>query len=189
MDDKSLLKSVFTQKAKDYSFAVLFFLVFSVFIIFAISPSLRTAFSLKKEEQDLNKVDTLYEQKIMNIAEIQNQVEENRDDLPLLNQAMSQYPEVNKMFDDVKTIADKNSFVITKANIAEINLRQVTKKVDKVRLNIEGKAGFDSLNGFMNDLFSQRRLKTINSLTINQDKDSTDSGKLRIVLIIDGFYL
>jgi len=189
MNDKSLLKSVFSQKAKDYSFVILFFLVFSVFMIFAIGPSLRTAFSLKKEEQDLSKVDSVYEQKIINIEEIQNQIEKNRDSLPLLNQAISQYPEVNKMVDDVKTIADKNSFIITKANIADINLRQTTKKIDKVRLKIEGKTAFENLTAFINDLFAQRRLKTINNLVISQDKDSTNSGQLSIVLTIDGFYL
>jgi len=189
MDNKSLLKSIFTKKTKDYSFAILFFFVFSVFIIFAISPSLRTAFSLKKEEKDLIKIDNLYEQKIVNIADIQNQIEENRDEIPLLNQAISQYPEVNKMFNDVKTIADKNSFIIEKANISEINLKQITKKVNKVRLNIEGKAGFENLVGFVNDLFSQRRLKMINNLTLSKDKDSTDSSKLKVVLIIDGYYL
>lgn len=183
------LKSIFNQKTQDYTFVILFFLIFSIFIFFAINPSLKTAFSLKKEEADLTKVDTLYEQKIMNITDIQNQIEENRDNLPLLNQAVSQYPEVNKMFDDVKTIADKNSFTITKANISEVNLKQTTKKIEKLTLNIEGKTGFDNLLGFMNDLFAQRRLKMIDDLTINKDKDSTNSGQLNVVLTIDGYYL
>ncbi len=187
--EKNPLKTIFNQKTQDFSFAILFFVVFSVFIIFAISPSLRTAFSLKKEESDLTKVDNLYEAKIMNIAEIQNQVEENRDDLPFLNQAISRNPEVNKMFDDVKTIADKNSFTITKANIADVNLRQTTKKIDKLRLNIEGKTNFENLLTFMNDLFSQRRLKMVNNLSISQDKDSTSSSQLNVVLTVDGYYL
>lgn len=187
--EKNPLKSIFNQKTQDYTFAILFFIVFSVFIIFAISPSLKTAFGLKKEESDLTKVDTLYEEKIINITEIQSQVEENRDSLPLLNQAISQNPEVNKMFDDVKTIADKNSFTITKANIAEVNLRQTTKKIDKLSLNIEGKTSFDNFLGFMSDLFIQRRLKMVNNLSISQDKDSTSSSQLNVVLTIDGFYL
>lgn len=189
MDKKILLKSIFTEKVKDYTFAILFFLVFSIFIIFAINPSLKTAFSLKKQEKDLTKVDSIYEQKIINIADIQNQVEENRDDLPLFNQAISQYPEVNKMIDDVKTIADKNSFFIAKANISDINLKQTTKQLDKVRLNIEGKTTFNNLISFIDDLFDQRRLKIISNLKISKDKDSTDSGQLKVFLVIDGFYL
>ncbi len=189
MEKTAVSKSIFTKKTQDYTFVVLFLCVFSVFIVFAISPSLRTAFSLKKEEADLKQVDTVYEQKIMSIASIQNQIEESRDKLSLFNQAVSQYPEVNKMVDDVKTIADKNQFVIKKANIADVNLIQSKKQLDHVRLIIEGKTGFENLLGFMDDLFQQRRLKIINNLSINQDREATNSGLLQVILTIDGFYL
>ena len=189
MEKTAVTKSIFTKKTQDYTFVVLFLLVFSVFIIFAISPSLKTAFSLKKEETDLKKVDSVYEQKIMNIAAIQNQIEESREKLPLLNQAVSQYPEVNKMVDDVKTIADKNQFVIKKANIADVNLTQSKKQIDRVRLIVEGKTNFGNLLSFFNDLFEQRRLKTITNLSISQDREATNSGQLQVILTIDGFYL
>ena len=50
--------------------------------------------------------------KISNITLIQSQVEEYRDDIFLLNEAVSQFPEVNKMVEDVKKVADKNNFNI-----------------------------------------------------------------------------
>ncbi|MCL4363943.1 type 4a pilus biogenesis protein PilO [Patescibacteria group bacterium] len=189
MDRQTFLKSIFTKKTTDYSFAIIFFFVFSIFIVFAIAPSLTTAFSLKKQEADLEIVDTAYEQKITNITAIQGQIEDSRDSIPLLNQAVSQYPEVNKMVDDVKTIADKNSFAITKANISDVNLRQTQKQIESVELNIEGKTTFTNLQAFMKDLFNQRRLKTINNLVVTQDKQSTNSGQLQVVLTIDGYYL
>ncbi|KKQ23588.1 MAG: hypothetical protein US40_C0002G0131 [Candidatus Roizmanbacteria bacterium GW2011_GWC2_37_13] len=185
----NISKSVFSKKTRDYTFIVLFLLIFSVFIIFAINPSLKTAFSLKKEEKDLVKVDTLYEKKIMDISSIQSQIEENRDSLFLINEAISEYPEVNKMVDDVKTIADKNSLMIRKANIDEVSLSQSKKKLDKVRLIIEGKTNFDNLMKFTDDLFKQRRLKTINNLIINLDKEATASGQLQVIIAIDGYYL
>ncbi len=189
MDKQAVTKSIFTKKSQDYTFVVLFLLVFSVFIFFAIGPSLRTAFSLKKEEADLKVVDTVYEQKIMNISSIQDQIEQSREKLPLFNQAISQYPEVNKMVDDVKTIADKNQFTIKKANIADVNLIQSKKQIDRVRLIIEGKTGFDNLIGFINDLFQQRRLKAITNLSISPDREATTSGQLEVILTIDGYYL
>ena len=130
----NISKSVFSKKTRDYTFIVLFLLIFSVFIIFAINPSLKTAFSLKKEEKDLVKVDTLYEKKIMDISSIQSQIEENRDSLFLINEAISEYPEVNKMVDDVKTIADKNSLMIRKANIDEVSLSQSKKKLEAYKI-------------------------------------------------------
>jgi len=187
--EKDLLKSVFNKKVQDYTFAILFLIIFSIFIFFAISPSLKTAFSLKKEEIDLKNIDNLYEKKIVNISEIQSQIEETRDKLPLLDQAVSSYPEVNKMVDDVKILADKNQFFIQKANIGDVNLLQTKKEIGNVKLIVEGKTNFENLKNFINQLFEQRRLKTVDSLLITQDKESTQSGLLKVTLVINGFYL
>jgi Tfp pilus assembly protein PilO len=189
MKTADITKAIFSKKTQDYTFVVLFLLIFSVFIFFAINPSLKTAFSLKKEEKDLTKIDALYEQKIMNIASIQSQIEENREDIPLFNQAISEFPEVNKMVNDIKSAADKNSFVIKKANIADVNLAQNKKALEKIRMIVEGKTNFDNLMSLIQDLFLQRRLKSVSNLVINQDQDATGSGELEVILTIDGFYL
>lgn len=189
--DKLNLKEIFTKKVRDYTFAVLFLLIFSGFIAFAIRPSITTAFSLKKEETDLDKIDKMYEEKIMDIASIQSQIEANREDLVLIDEAVSQFPEVNKMVEDVKTLADKNNFSIKKANIAEVDLSVTKKSLAKISLIIEGKTDFDSFMVFMDDLHSQRRLKNVSKMTINRDLEntSTGSGTLRVVMTIDGYYL
>ncbi|MCS6956494.1 MAG: type 4a pilus biogenesis protein PilO [Patescibacteria group bacterium] len=186
---KKDIKNIFNKKYQDYTYAVLFFMVFSIFIFFAISPSLKTAFSLKKEREDLEKIDKLYESKIVNISEMQNKLEENRDKLNLIDKAVSQYPQVNKMVDDVKKTADKNNFFIQKANIADINLFQSKKELGRISLIIEGKTDYENLMNFIREIFDQKRLKTIENLTINQDKESTNSGRLQISLIINGYYL
>jgi len=54
---------------------------------------------------------------------------------------------------------------------------------------MEVTANFDNLRQFMTDLFLQRRLKVINNLVINRDRESTSSADLKIALTIDGFYL
>ena len=180
---------IFTKKTRDYTFVVLFLIIFSIFILAAIKPSLTTAASLKKEEEDLLKIDNLYESKISNITLIQSQVEENRDDIYLLDQAVSQYPEVNKMVDDVKKIAENDKFDITKASIADVNLYQVNKTLQKISLVIEGKTDFDSLMLFVDDLFLQRRLKTIPAMEITKDNQASEGAKLRVVLTVEGFYL
>ena len=41
----------------------------------------------------------------------------------------------------------------------------------------------------MADIFDQRRLKLIDELIISRDKDSSDSGGLKVNLTIDGYYL
>lgn len=186
---KDIIKKFFNKKVEDYTYVILFLLTFLIFIFFAIRPSLKTAFSLLKEKKDLEVVDKSYEAKIMNIYNMQNGLEENRDKLYLIDQAISINPQVNKMVDDIKKVADKNNFFIQKANIDDINLSQTKKELGKIKLIIEGKTDFDDLNQFIDDILKQKRLKTIESLIINKDKETTESGQLQITLIINSYYL
>src|SRR3990167_863968 len=64
--DEAILEQKKFSEMVDYFFVIFFLLIFSVFIIFAIKPSLITAYSLKKEEIDLTKIDKVYEEKISN---------------------------------------------------------------------------------------------------------------------------
>ena len=189
MDLKKISKSIFEKKTADYLFIIFFLLIFSIFIVFAIKPSLTTAYSLKKEETDLAKIDRVYEEKIRSITSIQSQIEENRDNLPLLNQAISEQPEVNKIIEDIKKIADKNSIFIDKANIVDINFSQTNKEKQNVKLKMEVTANFSDFRSFMKEIIAQRRLKLIEDIAMSKDKETTDSGNLKVNLTINGFYL
>ncbi|GIW64965.1 MAG: hypothetical protein KatS3mg092_0898 [Patescibacteria group bacterium] len=93
------------------------------------------------------------------------------------------------MVDDIKIIADENNFQIQKANITDVDLSILKKNSGIITLIIEGKTTFDNLNNLIHDLFNQRRLKTIENLVINQDKESTQSSFLNVTLKINGYYL
>ena len=189
MQKNKISNIIFTKKTRDYSFVILFLIVFSIFILAAIKPSLTTAVSLKKEDADLKMIDNLYESKISNITLIQSQMEDSREDLYLLDEAVSRVPEVNKMVEDVKNAADKNNFNIKKATISDVNLYPSKKTLDKVSLVIEGKTDFNSLILFVNDLFLQRKLKTIPKMTITKDTEASNGAELNVVLTIEGYYL
>lgn len=185
---------IFVKKTTDYTFTVVFLLIFSVFIVFAIRPSLTTAFSLKKEEIDLTKVDKLYEDQIINIAMIQSLIEENRNNLPLLYQAVSTSPQVNKMVDDIQQAADKSKFVIKKANIGEVNLAQPNKKaIQSMKVTVEGEGTFDNFTSFTSEIFNQRRLKTVQKAIVSRgvgdDKMASQSAILKFKLDVEGYYL
>lgn len=189
MNLNAISKAIFEKKTTDYLYVILFLLIFSIFIVFAIKPSLTTAYSLKKEEVDLTKIDMVYEEKISNITSIQSQIEENRDNLPLLNQALSEQPEVNKIIEDVKNTADKNSITINKASIVDINFSKTNKEKQNVKLKMEVTTSFDNLKQFITEILAQRRLKLIDELIVSKDKDSSGSGNLKVNFIINGYYL
>ncbi len=189
MNLRNISKSIFVKNSSEYISIIFFLLVFSVFIIFAIKPSLTTVFSLRKEESDLKKIDKIYEEKIINIISIQTQTEQNRDNLPLLIQSIPEHPEVNKIIEDVKKSADKNSMTINKASIVDINLSSTNQELQDVKLIMEVGVSFDNFKKFITDIFSQRRLKIVDNVIINRDKESSSSSDLKIILTIDGFYL
>lgn len=189
MDLNKISKSIFVKNNSNYIFVIFFLLIFSVFIIFAIKPSLTTAFSLRKEESDLVKIDKSYEEEINNIISIQTQTEANRDNLSLFSQSIPEHPEVNKIVEDIKKIADKNSVSINKASIVDINLSSTNQELQDVKLIMEVGVSFDNLKQFVTDLFSQRRLKIVDNIVINRDKEASSSGDLKVVLTINGFYL
>ncbi len=190
----SITKKIFTKKATDYTFTILFFFIFSLFIFFAIKPSLTTAVSLKREESDLKTIDSKYENNIMNITSVQSLMEEHREQLPLLTDAISDHPQVNKMIDDIKKASDQTAFVIKKAGIGEVNLLDTkNKKLQALLLTIEGSSDFNSLMKFIQSLSNQRRLKTIEKMVItnsgNLEGQASSSGQLRVVMDIEAYYL
>ena len=189
MDLSNITKSIFVKKNSDSIFIIFFLIVFSIFIFFAIRPSLATAFSLNKEEADLKEINKVYEEKVNSITLIQTQIEENRNDLPLISQSISDHPEVNKVIEDIKKIADKNSLTISKATITDINLSSTNQELQNIKLKMEVGVSFDNLKLFLTDLFTQRRLKIVDDVVINRDTESSGSGDLKVVLTIDGFYL
>lgn len=188
-----ITKKIFTKKAQDYTFTILFFLIFSLFILFAIRPSLTTAAGLKKEEVDLKAIDAQYENNITNIASVQSLMEQHREELPLLTDAIADHPQVNKMIDDIKKASDQTTFGLRKASIGEVNLLDTkVQDLQTLHLTIEGTSDFDTLMKFIQALFHQRRLKTVQRLIISRDQQqdqATASGQLKVIMEVEAYYL
>lgn len=75
---RQVLEKLKSKKAKDYTHITIFFLVFSIFIVFAIRPSLVTAFSLRQQREDLERLDTQYENVVSNIVANQSTLEDRK---------------------------------------------------------------------------------------------------------------
>jgi Tfp pilus assembly protein PilO len=186
-----IIEKIFSEKTRDYTFAILFFLIFSVFIFFAIRPSLTTAFSLQKEEKDLRGVNDVYEKRIIDVARIQSQLEENRDKLYLIDSAIPEAPQVSKIIDDLNKIDQNGSFFIKKASIGEVNLSKNAGKegLKTIRITIESESDFKDALTFINETLSQRRLKTIQRILFQRIGEGSDSAKLKIGFDIEGYHL
>lgn len=196
--DKSSIVSGFrkqfsSKKTQEYTYLTFFFIMFSVFLIFAIRPSLTTAINLQQQEKDLTIVDNKYEELITSIVDNQASLERVRDQLPLLNQALPRSPEITKVVQDIEAAGSSSSLSFQNISIGETNLVQTdTNSVKPLVVNVQATGDFPSLIQFIQDLSSQRRLKTIKQLAITNGASTgvaTGSGQLQFTMQIEGYYL
>lgn len=187
---KHIIVSLKASKTQDYTFTTMFFIIFSIFIFFAIKPALSTALSLNKQEIDLKAIDGKYEQLIGQIVQIQTALEEVRDKLYLIDEALPPQPYMNVMMSDVQKAATENNVSIRKIDMHRVNLVETDNNIFRsMVVNVELGSTFDEYVKFEKDLIQQRRLKKIKSVTINREEIGSGSATLNIKAEIEGYYL
>ena len=192
MEKKQILKKLLSQKNKDYTYAIAFFLIFSFFILFIIRPNLVSVFEANNKIEELHTLDTFYNTQIDKIIELQTTLEENRDNMLLLNQAIANKPEVNKILSDVDISSQEGGLVTSGITVSDINLKEKEDgdKLKSFTLNMNFNGDFQNSVSFIKKIFDQRRLKTISNLGISRDeKESSESSKLQITMMILGYFL
>lgn len=209
MNREELLAKVLNKRVKDYSFPIVFFFIFSIFIFFAIRPNLVTAFSLQKELDELMIQDEEYEQVILNIVNYQTVIEKTRDDIPLMKEAIPDSPEIFSMVKDIRNGASESGIIITDLDISDVTLKEgVTtsvpgtapppKKVTasdtednkKYTVNFQVDSNFNEVKGFIARLMNQRRMKIIEHLDIvTAGQQGSQSATFNVSFVVDGYYL
>jgi hypothetical protein len=200
-----------SKKVKDYSLVIVFFLVFSIFLWFAIRPNLITAFSLQQELEELREKDTHYEEVILSIVEFQSKLESNRDSLYLLDEALPEQPRVYKMVTDIRAAAEEANIDMTRLELRQVDLlgAEESESSDRERrrgtehelekkeylLTLNSSSSQEEIDQFVEVLTRQRRLKLLSQVVYsperrgNQETESTESATLRVQFEIRGLYL
>jgi len=191
MDKNSFIKRLLNSKLKDYSYTVAFFLIFSFFVYFVIRPNLLAIFKSLNKIEELNKMNSFYDLQVKKIIDLQTNLELIRDDYAYINGAMPVYPQINKVFSDLKETTEKDNLLIENLNFDNINLKdnKTAKSAKLLKINLGLIGGFENLRFFINDINSQLRLKSITDLSIIKEKGATESSQLKMELVVDSFYL
>ncbi len=192
MNKNDLLENLRNQKVKEYGFTISFFLIFSFFVVFAIRPNLTSVISLNEQLTQLRGLDVQYENSITKIITLQSLIEQNRENFYLLDESLPSTPQVNKVIDDIKKNASESGLVIDKIVVDEVSLKGDTgkKKMRSFSVDLETTSEFENIKKFVSNLFLQRRLKSIQDLTLERDVAvSSGSAPLKIKLEIGGYYL
>ena len=192
MDKEKLLQLLSNKEVRKYGFDITFFVMFSFFLIFAIRPNLITAFSLQKELQDLKIQNKESEAVILQVVNYQSTLEEYRDKIPLLDQAVPSTPTVAQVVDEIRKSASDSGILLHAVSVESIDLKgeqesevktQQSDAIDSFTVSVNGSASINGANVFLDKLMNQRRLKKIDSVTLTQE----ENGSTSIVIII--YYL
>lgn len=191
MNKPDIIEHVFEKRIQNYTFGIVFFLIFSFFVIFAIRPNLLALVTLQEQLTQLRSIEKKYEDAITQIISLQTLVEQNRDNFYLLDESLPNLPKVNKIIDDIKKNASESGITVAKIDVSNISLKEnkTLNQTKTFEVNIEGDADFAQAKQFIDTLIKQRRLKTIKNLGIIKEGVSSESATLTIQLEIDGYYL
>lgn len=187
MDKKKLIALLGERKVQDYSFNVLFFLIFSFFLVFAIRPNIITVFTLQQQYQDLRLKNKESEAVIMQIVNYQSLLESYRDKLSLLDEAIPSTPGIAKAVEDVRVTASDSGMIISDLSVEEIVFhdQKGSGTLQTYNITLGSQGTVEQLNTFLMRVVKQRRLKTIEEMGIS----ASPTGETILNFIIKTYYL
>lgn len=187
---------------KDYSYAIIFLVVSSFFIIFVIRPVLTIAIRLRNEAQELQQVNDVYEENITRVLSLQSELESVRSRRTLLKEALPEQAMVKALIDDVQAAANEQGIDLEKILIGGVSLKEsaeegapdpvlegLSTRTVGIQVTIAG--SYDQTQGFMDSLLNQRRIKSIDSFSVKNIEyltESTVTG-LQLDIQIESYYL
>ncbi|OGK57171.1 hypothetical protein A3H83_00750 [Candidatus Roizmanbacteria bacterium RIFCSPLOWO2_02_FULL_39_8] len=191
MNIKEIAKNISSnKKVKDYTYVTLFFLISSFFALFVIKPVISIAFSLQREEKDLRVVNDTYEAELNQLVDLQSQLEQIRDRIYLLDQALPSPPKIAVLFQSLKNSAAAAGVSILQLNTTNVNLVSNGKIPSQYTVAMVLEGNYDQTTAFFKELSSQRRIKVIKNLHIlKTNQNASESAHVRLEISLDLFYL
>lgn len=202
-EEKNVLNKIKTKEVQDYSYAILFLLVSSFFAFFVIRPVLSIAVGLRREGQDLARINQAYEQNITKVLKIQGELDTLRSKKHLLTEALPDGPMIESIITDIRTTAERESISLTQVGIESIELKKAKNSdvieqsggTKNVTVGIDIQGNFDDGMRFMKALAQQRRIKNIEMIDISragEDKLASPSAQpstIKLLISIQAYYL
>lgn len=170
MKKEDLIKAVRNPHVRDYTYAIMFFIVSTFFILFVIRPVLTIAISIKREAQDLERINAIYEQNIVKVLQLQADIEDLRSRRSLLDDAMPYQPRVEQVISDIRRAASDSNVPIQNFTIGNIGLKGVEKPVNQQREFVDASmtvtGSYANVDALLRAITQQRRVKGIDQLSM-----------------------
>lgn len=171
------------EKTQAFITLVLTLIALSIFVFFAISPTLSTIAQLKKELEDNTFVDQQLVQKIANLSLLGQKYSFITNDMPTVLSALPQKPTVPLLAAQIQSLAKKYNVKITRLQLFQVDIYPSVKNSDKslsFAFSIESLGTSADLSVFLSSLVNFERVITIDTLSLSKDSIRNELQKLSI---------
>jgi Tfp pilus assembly protein PilO len=192
-----------------YTATILSFLVISLFLWYAVKPTVQTIITLRREIKDNREISKQMEEKISTLVQAQAAYQSISQQLYILSEAVPRDPNPVNALISVRNLAEISGVTVTSLQVPEVMLEGATATQSgtpataslpgdpqsvKFTMSVEGT--YDNIKLFLSKLISMRRIITIQNLSIEPTTGTAASDntqllepQLKIILDIYTYYL
>lgn len=187
MKKEQLVELLLGKKNRDYTYNVLFFLIFAFFVFAAIRPNLVTAFSLQQQLQELKLKNVQADEKVLKIVSYQYLLTDYRDTLSKVDIAVPSSIEISKIVSDLRTVSRESNLELSSFSIDSVNFIEEKNSgtLYTINANISTSGSLSELQTLIKGILNQLRLKNMDSVSLTRSGEST----FDFSVVIKSYYL
>ncbi len=155
-----------------------------ILIIFVINPTFSVIAGLQKQLSDDKFLEQKMQEKIQDLASLQQQYQKIENDLPLVYDAVPQTSEVPKSLALIQAAANQSGVSVTNLQAYQVEISkdaQINKQYSSYEINFLARGDYQSLINFLGTAVNFQRILKLESVTISK---STDTKNQALILNI-----
>src|ERR1035437_8198896 len=169
-----LIPDLKKEKAQKYITIVLTLATAIILGLFAINPTFSTIANLQKQIDDNNFVQQKLQQKINDLASLQQKYNNLQADLPVIYDGVPKTTEIPLFVAEIQSISKDSSLTITSIQVSEVNLSsQTTKNNGSFDFTITANGTYENLINFLSKISHFQRVVALRNIIL-----STENGAL-----------
>ena len=167
-----LIPDLKKEKAQKYITIVLTLTTAIILGLFAINPTFSTIANLQKQIDDNNFVQQKLQQKINNLAVLQEKYSSLQPDLSIVYDAIPKTTMVPIFIAEVQSIAKNSSLTITSLQTSEVKLSNQTPNNSSFDFTITANGTYQNMVKFLDTISHFQRVVAIKDITISTQSNA-----------------
>jgi Tfp pilus assembly protein PilO len=173
-----LIPDLKREKAQKYITIVLTLVTSIVLGLFAINPTFSTIANLQKQIDDNNFVQQKLQQKINNLAILQQKYTNIQPDLPIVNDAVPIATQIPLFVAEVQAVAKNTSLTLASFQTSEVNLSgSSAEKYSSFDFTLTATGTYQNMTDFLSRITNFQRAVALKDIIL-----STKNGALQLSL-------